>query len=338
MITVGYFIGIFASGYFSFKYNHQKTIVISCFACGLSLLLVSLSQNILFLRLSLIVVGSTAGLYLPAGIASLTYRLSYKDFGKAFSFHEISPSLGFILGPLLAEFILRWTSWRAALLPISLFLFIMGVIYTYKGSTGDYKGQPPSLKNLASILVMSNFWFMLVIFMLGVGANVGLYSMLPLYLQAERGMDHTFTNFILSGSRVAAMLSPFIAGWATQRFGPKPVVAFIFVLNGIATVLLGQAKTDWLVLPIFVQPLLAAAFFPPAFTILTSIVRSDFRNLIISLVMPLSMLLGGGALPTMIGFFGDMHMFFVGFTLIGILLIVSTTLLHFLHVPSPSQS
>jgi len=204
-LTIGYFIGVFVSGYVSFKFNHQKTIVFSSFACGLSLIAASLATSVVLLKMLLILIGTTAGLYLPTGIASLTYGLKSRDFGKAFAVHEISPNLGFIIGPLLAEVVLRWSSWQMALWPIALCLFAGGTIYGRRDFTGDYRGEPQTPGNMKLVFATPSFWIMLILFMLGIGANVGVYSMLPLYLQTERGMDQTFSNLILSASRFAAM-------------------------------------------------------------------------------------------------------------------------------------
>ena len=333
MITIGYFIGLFVSGYLSARFNHHKTVVISCFSCGLALLAAIFVSSLIYLVVVLIVIGVTAGLYLPSGIASMTYRLDPKDFGKAFSFHEIAPSLGFIVGPLLAEALLGWGSWRVVLWPAALGLFALGLFNSFRPSTGDYRGEPPTVKNLQYVASNPAFWMMLILFILGVGANPGVYSMLPLYLQAERGMDQTFTNFTLSASRIAAMFSPFVAGWATHRFGARPVLALDIFLTGIATVLLGLALNNWLWLPLFLQPMLSTAFFPPAYAILTGIVPSGYRNLIVALIMPAGMLLGAGALPTMIGAFGDAGMFHAGFTLTGLLVTAGTALLWFIRLP-----
>ena len=333
MITIGYFIGLFVSGYLSARFNHRKTVVLSCFFCGLALLAAMTASSLTYLVVVLIVIGVTAGLYLPSGIASLTYRLDPKDFGKAFSFHEISPSLGFIAGPLLVEALLGWGSWRVVLWPVALGLFAFGLFNRLWSSTGHYRGEPPTAKNMQYVASNPAFWMMLILFILGVGANTGVYSMLPLYLQAERGMDQTLTNFILSASRIAAMFSPFVAGWATHRFGAQPVLAVDIFLTGIATVLMGLAMNNWLWLPLFLQPLLSTAFFPPAYTILTDIVPASYRNLIVALIMPAAMLLGAGALPTMIGAFGDAGMFHAGFTLTGLVVTVTTALLWFISVP-----
>ena len=332
-LTIGYFIGVFVSGYLSFKINHQKTIVLSSFACGLSLITATFTTSMAILKLLLILIGTTGGLYLPSGIASLTYGLKSRDFGKAFAVHEISPNLGFIIGPLLAEVVLRWRSWQMALWPIALCLFAGGTIYGRRDFTGDYRGEPQTPGNMKLVFATPSFWIMLILFMLGIGANVGVYSMLPLYLQTERGMDQTFSNLILSASRFAAMLVPAISGWMTARYGPRKVMAVALWLTGIATILLGLTPSRWLWLPLLLQPLLVTSFFPPAWALLSNMVPSGFRNLIVALMMPAAMLVGGGALPTVIGAFGDAHMFYAGFALTGILVVASTFLIFSIRLP-----
>ena len=333
MTNLGYFSGLFASGHISSRLNHHKTIVISCLTCALALFASMIAPTLPLLMAALALIGFTAGLYLPSGIASMTYRLAPRDFGKAFPFHEISPSLGFIAGPLLAEALLSRGTWRGVLWPVALALVIAGGLYFFKPSTGDYKGDPPTAGNLIGIMKRSAFWLMAALFVLGIWANVGVYAMLPLFLQAEKGMGQTFTNFFLSASRILAMFTPFVAGWAAHRFGPVPVLSVIVFLSGLATVLLGLVHDSWLWLLLFLQPAIATAFFPPGYAIVSRIVPASSRNLIIAMVMPVAMLLGSGVMPTVIGAFGDAGRFYLGFIFTGGLIAVSTTLLRFVHVP-----
>lgn len=334
MINVGYFIGLFLSGHISSRLNHHKTIVISCISCGVALLGAMVAWTLPLLLGALILIGLTAGFYLPSGLASMTYRLEPRNFGKAFAFHEISPSLGFILGPLVAETLLNWGSWRGALWPVAFGLIAVGFLYTFKPSTGNYRGEAPTVKNMLNIVNQSTFWLMAFIFILGIWANVGVYAMLPLYLQAERGMDQTFTNLFLSASRIMAMFTPFIAGWAVHRFSAIPVLSVIVFLSGLATALLGLVSNDWLWSLLFLQPALATTFFPAGYAIVTAIVPSSSRNLIVAMIMPVAMLVGSGVMPTVIGAFGDAGMFYLGFTLTGALIAVSTFLLFFVKMPS----
>jgi len=45
--------------------------------------------------------------------------------------------------------------------------------------------------------------------------------MIPLYLVAERGMERSSANALLALSRIPTLVIAFLAGWVTDRFGPK---------------------------------------------------------------------------------------------------------------------
>ena len=335
LITIGYMVGLLTSGYISKKVSHPRTIAYSCIACGLVLAGASMSNSLLHLGFSLVLVGFTTGIYLPSAIPTLTYGLAHGDYGKAFSFHEISPSLCFIIGPILAEVMLRSYPWETVLRPVAAGIFILGVIYLARPITDKIYGEAPSLESIGRILSERRYWFLLFIFMLAVGANVGVYAMLPLYLQAGRGLDQTTANTLLSMSRIAAIFSPFIVGWATDRFGAGRVLALIVFFNGVATALLGVGSESVFRAALFVQPMLSTAFFPPIWTIMSDIVDPRARNLGVSLVVPPAFIIGAGVLPTVIGAFGDAGMFPAGFVLWGVLTLASFGLVRFtLHPKS----
>ncbi|MEW6263265.1 MAG: MFS transporter [Thermodesulfobacteriota bacterium] len=335
MMSFGYGIGLFMSGVFSSRITHKWTVVLSSLAVSLALAAATLAPSLLMLRLILITVGASAGLYLPSAIASLTWRLEPRHWGKAFSFHEVSPSLGFVVGPLLVEALLADCSWRGVLWPVAGAMLVMGLAYAVGPGTGEYRGEAPNLKNVRFVLTQKTFWIMLGLYVLMVGMNVGVYSMLPLYLQSVRGFSQTMTNSVLAASRVAAMFTPFLAGWANDRYGPAPVLAIIISTCGLATALIGLVPGHWVWVMIFLQSILSVAFFPPGFAILAGIVPPSQRNLIVALLMPVAMLLGSGAMPTLIGVFGDSGRFAHGFILFGLLTTFSTLLLWFLKTARP---
>ena len=329
LITIGYMVGLLVSGYISKKISHPATIGYSCISCGLVLAGASMSDSLLYLAVSLVLVGFTTGIYLPSAIPTLTYGLAPGDYGKAYSFHEISPSLCFIIGPILAEIMLRHYQWNVVLLPVAGGIFLLGILYLAKPVTGKIYGEAPSLASVGRILSEKRYWFLLFIFMLAVGANVGVYAMLPLYLQAGRGLDQTTANTLLSMSRMAAILTPFLVGWVTDRFGPGRVLTVIVFFNGVATAMLGAGSELFFRGALFVQPMLSTAFFPPIWTIMSDIVDPRARNLGVSLIVPPAFILGAGVLPTVIGAFGDAGMFPAGFVLWGVLTLASFWLVRF---------
>jgi len=92
---------------------------------------------------------------------------------------------------------------------------------------------------------------------------MGIYSMIPLYLVAERGMERSSANALVALSRIPTLVIAPLAGWVTDRIGPKGTLRVTFVSVGVLTSLLGLTSGSWLSLIVFLQPLVAAAFFPP---------------------------------------------------------------------------
>lgn len=333
MISLGYFAGLLSSGHISARLGHHRTVLVSCLSCAAAVVGAMFAPSSLFLAGAMAVIGLTAGFYLPTGIALLTYRLAPGDFGKAFGCHEMAPSLAFITGPLLVEALRQTTGWRGVLIPVAAALVVVGVLHHRRPYSGEYRGEPLSAPNMRFVAAQRAYWLMLIPFIFGVGTNVGVFSVLPLYLIAERGMDQTLVNMLLSASRCGALFTVIIAGWTLTRISARTVVVVIFAGACLFTALLGVLPTRLLWLPIFVQPLFATAFFPAAFSILSQLFSPRYRNLATALITPVAMVVGAGLIPTMISAFGDAGRFHTGFVITGAAGIVCTAFLILIRLP-----
>jgi len=167
-----------------------------------------------------------------------------------------------------------------------------------------------------------------------------------------------FLNFI---SRI--VLSPLLPSVEKDlRIGHEEAGAFFFIISfGYCIMLLGSSfvssrlshrKTiilstlglvseSWMIILIFLQPMLASSFFPPGFAALSRIGGARFKSIAISLTVPVSFLLGGGAIPAMIGAMGQVKSFSTGFIILGGMLLGGTLLcgyLNFARLPLPVSS
>jgi len=261
----------------------------------------------------------SAGLYLPSGIVTLTALVRSQDLGKAIAVHELAPNLAYVLAPLLAETFLRWGSWRTMLMYLGLASIFSGLVFGFWGKGGTFRGEVPNTKTLSSFLFTPSFWLMVVIFALGIGAALGIYSMIPLYLVAERGMERSSANALLALSRIPTLVIAFLAGWVTDRFGSKGTLRVTFVGVGVLTSLLGLTSGSWLSLIVFLQPVVAAAFFPPGFTLLSKVSSLGTRNLVTSVTVAGGFLIAGGVIPSALGVMGEVSSFQLGFVMAGVL-------------------
>jgi NNP family nitrate/nitrite transporter-like MFS transporter len=278
----------------------------------------------------LFLMGVTAGLYLPSGIATLTGLVKPRHLGKAIAIHELAPNLGFILAPLLTEALLGWCSWQEILMVIGVASFGMLGVFFFRGKGGDFPGQAPDWRMVRNISEEPSLWMMMIFFSLGIGASFGVYSMMPLYLVSERGMERSWANTLIGLSRILTLPTAFVAGWLTDRLGVKRTLKMVFLTSGLAVVLLGILPGSWVIWVIFLQPILATSFFPAGFAALAKIGSPHFRNVAVSLTAPVGIIIGGGAVTAGFGVIGEAGLFYLGFILFGGFLLIGAGLVRYL--------
>jgi NNP family nitrate/nitrite transporter-like MFS transporter len=330
ILSLGYCVMLFGSGFVSSRFNHRRTIILSSVAVGGTLLVISVSRQLWVIRFGILILGMTAGLYLPSGIATLTGLVNPKDWGKAIAIHELAPNLGFVIAPLLAEALMGWFSWRGVLTVFGIASIIAGLLFVLFGKGGDFFGEAPNSLNLQNIVVEPSFWIMIVLFSFGIGASFGVYSMLPLYLVSEKGMERTWANTLLGLSRISALVIVLLSGWVTDRIGVRQTLKAVFLANGLATMILGVVSGSWTIVLLFIQPMIATCFFPAGFAALSRMGSPRIKNVAISFTASLGFLLGGGAIPAGIGLIGELGSFSLGFILLGALLFAGVILVQFL--------
>ena len=317
MISLGYCVGLLVSGFISSRLTHRKTILLSSIALGGAVIFVSISHHLWMIHFGLIFVGMAAGFYLPSGIATVTELVRPEHWGKAIAIHELAPNLAFVIAPLLAEALLGVFSWRGVLMLSGIASMASGMVFIIFGKGGDFPGEAPNVSTLRTVLKEPSFWIMMALFGLGIGASFAVYTMMPLYLIAEKGMDRTWANTYVAFSRILTPGSSFLVGWITDRIGPRKTLMGVFMTAGIVTILLGLIPGSWIIPTVFLQSIVATAFFPAGFAALAHIGSTKIKKVAVSLTLPLGFLLGGGVIAAGIGIMGQMGSFSLGFILLG---------------------
>jgi len=317
LISLGYFISLTTSGFISSRLNHKRSIIMSNTVLGLALIGTAFCRDVWSLCLGLFTVGMAAGVYLPSAISTLTDLISSRHWGKALAIHDIAPNLGFVAAPLIAEFIMIRYSWKIEFILFGLAALILSPIFARFGRGGEFLGEAPSFLSFRQLFTKSSFWMMAFLFSIGVSGNLGIYTMLPLYLVTEIGMDRNLANTLVALSRISGLIMSFVGGWTVDRFGPKWTLKIVLIVTGVMTVLLGAAPRRYAHVVVFLQPLLAVCFFPAGFAAVSFIFPPKLRNLAVSLIVPMAFLVGGGIVPIFIGFVGDISSFALGIAISG---------------------
>ena len=261
--------------------------------------------------------GLAAGIYLPSGIATLTDLIEPRQWGRAIAIHEMAPNLAFVMAPLLSEFLLLWFSWRTVVLLLGVTTFLAGIAYARFGRGGRFPGTAPGLKAVKIFVAEPAFWIMVLLFGLGISSTLGVYTMLPLYLVTDHAIERNLANSVIAVSRLSGLFMALAGGWAADRFGPRITMTAVFLLTGFATIIMGVGTGPLVLAAVFLQPMAAVCFFPAGFAALSGIGPPGARNIAVSLAVPLGFMIGGGAVPLLIGFMGDTASFSAGILIVG---------------------
>lgn len=317
IISVGFAVAHFSSGFVSSRLSHRKVLILSGVAVGFSLLGLGIARSLLAVRLALVLLGLSAGLHIPSAFATITAMVQREDWGKAMGLHSSAPTLGLVIGPLLVAALGGLVSWRSLILFLGAFCLFAGMAFLFFGKGGDFPGDAPKPSLLNQIIRVPSFWFIILLFVMALGGSVGIFTILPLYLITEHGMDETLANTVLGLAQISGFLATFGGGWFADRAGPKQAMAVLLVAGGAANILLGILSDMWLLAALFIQPALVGSFFPGAFSALSRIVPTNLRSVVASVAIPAAFLMGVGLFPAIYGFLGQTRSFGLGLILAG---------------------
>lgn len=319
IMSLGYFFGLFVSGMISSRWTFTQTIQLSVSGFGLCLIGIAFSRNYWQIGVLVTVLGFMAGLYLPAGMAKLTELIPSVHWGMGLAVHELGPNFALFLVPLQVEILLRFFDWQQVLMFQGLLTLGIVVAYCFYAGQGGSRGVAPKLSTFQDFFRQKNFWKLVLLFGLGVGSTLGIYSMLPVYF-IDQGIERGLGNSMLSASRTLSIPVVLIGGWLTDRIGVRRSLMIILTTGGVLTALIGVLQGYWLFVPVFLQPLFAVCFFPPVLKTLALSVPAELRNQAVAYTVPFGFLLGAGVTPLVFGMLGDAGLFQLAFIAMGCLM------------------
>ena len=316
ILSVGYSLSLLNAGQISSRITHKNTIALSALVAGIALSGVGISQNVPTLMIMLFVTGMGLGMYIPSGLRTITSFIPATHLGKAFAVHEFAPIISFLAAPLLVEILLYFSSWRGVFFVLSILCLLAAFSYFKIGRGGDVYGHAPHFVNIKDAFASKEFWIITICFSLVVGAEFGIYNMIPVFLVKEKGFDREWANLFLCITRVAALASALGAGYLVDKLGTRRSLFFFIGLSGLSTLLIGWGPKWWIYIFLFLQPLFVVGFFPAGLTTLSAI-GSSINEMSISLTLTITSVIGTGVVPAVLALLGDHYSFAVAFSVLG---------------------
>jgi NNP family nitrate/nitrite transporter-like MFS transporter len=331
--SFGLLAGSMVAGLLSSRLNHRRTMLLSIFGIAVVLACVYLVNSVWGLRGAMFILAFFSGIHLPSSIATITATVREQDWPRALSVQQLGPPLGLVAAPLIAVALANWFSWQTTFLWVAGLTLALNLGYLlFFGGIGAFPGDPPTPQFIGPLSRTPSFWLMIFLFALGMGSQVGVYTMLPLYLSEERGMTVSAANTLLGLANISPLVIVFVSGFITAKIGPKRTMFLFLFFTGISAILVGVLSDTAVKVAIFFMPAFAAGFFPPAFAALSRIVQPTLRSLASALGPSIAFILGGGLLPQALGYMGQAYSFSLGIVITGVVVAVGSSAAFLVHL------
>ncbi len=315
-LSGGYGVAVVASGLFSGKFGYKRSIVLSLLLLSLVAFLIPLVHNFTLLRLFAVVVGFAVGSYMPSAIPLMTDYYLEKHWGKVIAIHDTGASSAILAAPFVVLFLLCFFPWRGIFVVLACTYLICAVIFSFLGSEVRIGDPPRAL--VRDIIRMKSLWVMSILWIFCTGANLGIYSIVPLYLTKELHLSIGYANTVLGISRLGAVGVAIACGFLIDRFNLRKIMFSVMIITGFFTVLLGVMPVRYIGIVLFLQAFFVTAFFPAGLVAIARTFSREMRSLATGIILAACIVSGGGVIPYLLGLSGDLLSFRVGILILGI--------------------
>lgn len=236
--------GVFSlpAGWLADRWSRRNMMAAFYFGCGISLVAIAASPNLLTLSIAMFLLGTFAAIYHPVGMAMLIEASQAR--GRTLAFNGVCGNAGVSFAAGVSGALAYWINWRAAFLAPAVVCIAVGIAYLWltpddRHHTGKRQSKP-AVPLTARLAVMLFGLFLVVALSGGLVFNV-LTIALPKMVDEGIAKD---VPLVLVGSIATAVLvcgalAQLTVGRLVERVQPHyifaAVTAFGFLGNLWAT-------------------------------------------------------------------------------------------------------
>ncbi|OGP87486.1 MAG: hypothetical protein A2156_10745 [Deltaproteobacteria bacterium RBG_16_48_10] len=329
--SVGYAATMLIAGRFVSAWGYKRTVVAGITGIGIILIALQWAEHYVAFHVLSLLLGLASGAYMPSIVSIITETYDHPQWGKAIGLHDSAASVAIFLAPILIAFGVQFLPWKRILLLVGIACLILPLFF-WKVST-----EPtPKVSHLGShylnLFRRRPIWIMALLCILSSASYMGVYSMLPLYLIKERGMEYSFANNLFGISRVGGIAVQIFIGFLTDRYGYRRILMLSLLTTGLSTLSLSIAPTfSLLLIALFLQAALSLAFFPVALAAIARLTSPEERSMGIGAIISSGVIFGMGSAPLLLGIVADHFSFQTGILWMGILTTFSSFMARYLN-------
>ena len=258
-LSAGYAVGVVMSGLFSGRVGYKRSVVFALVSIGVVALSIPLVHNFYLLYLFEFMIGFSVGLYLPAAVPLITEYYAEKNWGKAIAVHDTGPAAAILATPFIAVFLLHFLPWRGIFVVFAGVLLACSLVFSAAAVETKITGTPKAV--VKKIVSTRSLWVMAILWFFAMGANYGIYSIVPLYLTKELHLTIGYANTLLGLSRLGGVGVAIACGFLIDRFDLRKLMFLVMSVTGVLAVVVGLASVKYIGIALFLQASFVTGFF-----------------------------------------------------------------------------
>jgi MFS transporter, NNP family, nitrate/nitrite transporter len=329
--SFGYAVTLLIAGRFVSTWGYKRTVAAGISGIGLTLIALQWVEHYFTFHILFLLLGLASGTYIPSIVSIITETYDHKEWGKAIGLHDSAASAAIFSAPILFAFGLQFLPWKGILLLQGIACLILPLAF-WRVSIEPQPRISPRGSHYLNLFRRKPVWIMAVLCILSSAANMGVYSMLPLYLINERGMEYSFANNLVGISRLGGIVIQVFVGFFVDRYGYKRILFISLLTTGLSTLSLSLVPSfSLLLITLFIQAALSLAFFPVALAAIAKLTSPEERSMGIGAIISAGVIFGMGGAPLLLGIIADHFSFQVGILWMGVLTTLSSLMVRCLE-------
>ena len=334
-LSLGYGISIFFSGLLSGIFGYKKSIMVSLLVTALMFFLIPVVKVFTALYAFAFIIGMATGIYIPAVLPLITSYYDESIWSKTIAIHDSAASLGVFAAPLVATFLLRFFEWRGVL-GIMGFVFVIAAI-TFYLLFNELKVARVTKDVFGKFIRRRALWILSIIWVFAASTSIGVYYITPLFLTKELYLDIGYANTIFGLSRLGGFVVAISSGFLVTRFSIRTIMVSILIVSGASTAFVALAGVTFIGIALFLQASFIYGFFPAGLIAISRIFDMNVRGLATGFIFGFGVIIGWGVTPYLLGLSGDHLSFKFGILLLGLAVILSSSLVFLLKELRPQK-
>ena len=329
-LSVGYGTSMLFASRLVSTWGCKRTVVSGFVFTGLIVFCLQWMEGYLALHVLFFLLGGGLGTYLPSILPIITETYDPVHWGKAIGIHDSAASVSIFSVPVLVTLGLRFLTWKKILLflPVASFLLL---IPFWNLAVEPKREKKEGGHRFAALLGRRSVWIISILWIFPAAANLGVYTILPLFLIKERGIEFQFANSILGLSRIGGIVAPLSVGFLVDRCGYQKMLKWSLLLTGLSTAGLSLASgLVETVVALVLQATFSLSFFPVGLAAVSRLTDLSERSMVTGIAIAAGVFFGMGAAPFVLGVIADHSSFRAGILGLGVLTAFSSFGIRFL--------